>query len=140
VARLYSDVILERFRHPRYLGELAAPHAVAEDVNPLCGDRIRIEIRLEGSAGGEIATMRYRGDACAIALASTDLLAEMVEGRPLAEAARVEREALLAALQADIRPARLRCVTLPLDVLRAALCSLAEGRGAFQKAGPPPSA
>jgi len=119
VGTLYSDVILDRFRHPRYLGELDAPDAVHEDVNPLCGDRIRVEVRLD--AGAEIGAVRYRGDACAIALASADLLAEMVEGRPVRDALRVDRDTLLRALQAEIRPSRLRCVALPLDVLRAAL-------------------
>src|SRR5574342_1217185 len=118
VGRLYGDVILDRFKNPRYLGELDVPDAAHEDVNPLCGDRIRMEVRLDGR---EIEAVRYRGDACAIALASAALLAEMVEGRPAAEALRVDRAALLAALQAEIRPSRLRCVTLPLDVLHAAL-------------------
>ncbi len=128
VARLYSDVILDRFRHPRYQGELDAPHAAHEDVNPLCGDRIRIEVRVNGGATPEVEAVRYRGDACAIALASADLLAEMVEGRSLDDAARVDRAALLAALQAEIRPSRLRCVTLPLDVLRAALAGAGVAR------------
>jgi len=121
VGRLYSEVILDRFKHPRYFGELDVPDAAHEDVNPLCGDRIRVELRLDGGAGGAIEAIRYRGDACAIALASADLLAEMVEGRPAREALRVDRQALLTALQAEIRPSRLRCVTLPLDVFRAAL-------------------
>ena len=128
VDRLYSDVILDRFKHPRYFGELDAPDAAHEDVNPLCGDRVRIEVRLEGGPSAEIEAVRYRGDACAIALASADLLAEMVEGRPAGEATRVDRDRLLAALQADIRPSRLRCVTLPLDVFRAALAGFEVAR------------
>ena len=124
VAGLYSDVILDRFKHPRYFGELDSPDAASEDVNPLCGDRVRIEIRLDGGAVPEIDAIRYRGDACAIALASADLLAEMVEGRPARDAARVGREELLTALQAQIRPSRLGCVTLPLNVLRSALSAL----------------
>jgi nitrogen fixation NifU-like protein len=121
VARLYSDTILDRFRHPRYLGELLAPDAAHEDVNPLCGDRIRVDLRIGGGPRPVVEGIRYRGDACAIALASADLLAEMVEGRPVEEARRVDRETLLRALGAEIRPSRLRCVTLPLDVMRGAL-------------------
>lgn len=124
MAGLYSDVILDRFKHPRYLGELDAPDAAHEDVNPLCGDRVRIEVRLDAGAAAGIEAVRYRGDACAIALASADVLAEMVEGRSPGEAARVDRARLLAALGAEIRPSRLRCVTLPLDVLRGALAAL----------------
>jgi len=121
VGTLYGDVILDRYKHPRYLGELDGPDAVHEDVNPLCGDRIRIEVHLD--PGADIRAVRYRGDACAIALASADLLAEMVEGRPVREALRVDRDALLRALQAEIRPSRLRCVGLPVDVLRGALAA-----------------
>jgi nitrogen fixation NifU-like protein len=119
MARLYSDVVLERFKHPRYFGELDAPDAAHEDVNPLCGDRLRVELRLDDA--GAVEAMRYRGDACAISLATADLLAEMVEGRPAREALGVDRDRLLDALGTQIRPSRLRCVTLPLDVFRAAL-------------------
>jgi nitrogen fixation NifU-like protein len=122
VGPLYGEVVLDRFRHPRHAGELDAPDAAHEDVNPLCGDRIRLEVRLDG---GTVETVRHRGDACAIALASADLLAEMAEGRPVGEVLRIDRPALLSALRAEIRPSRLRCVSLPLDVLRAALAGAA---------------
>lgn len=122
VAPLYGDVILDRFRHPRHMGELDAPDGSHEDVNPLCGDRIRMEVRL--GPGSEVEAVRFRGDACAIAIASADLLAELVEGRPAREAARVGRDTLLAALRAPIRPSRLACVSLPLTVFQAALASV----------------
>jgi nitrogen fixation NifU-like protein len=116
---LYGGVILERFRHPRRFGELPGADATHEDVNPLCGDRLRVEVRL--GAGREIEAIRFQGDACAIATASADLLAEMTEGRPAAEALGLERDALVAALGAPIRASRLGCVSLPLAVLRGAL-------------------
>jgi nitrogen fixation protein NifU and related proteins len=118
-APLYGGVILDRFRHPRHFGELPGADAVHEDVNPLCGDRIRVELRF--GPGREIEAIRFQGDACAIATASADLLAEMVEGRPAPEALRIERDALLTALEAPIRASRLSCVSLPLAVLRGAL-------------------
>ena len=95
-----------------------------EDVNPLCGDRLRAELRL--GAGHEIEAIRFQGDACAIATASADLLAEMVEGRPASDALRLERDAVVAALGAPIRASRLACVSLPLAVLRGALGAGAE--------------
>ena len=123
-APLYGGVILERFRHPRHFGELPGADAVYEDVNPLCGDRLRVELRL--GAGREVEAIRFQGDACAIATASADLLAEMVEGRPAEDALRLERDALVAALGAPIRASRLGCVSLPLAVLRGALGAGAE--------------
>ena len=115
---LYSDTIRERWRQPRFRGELPGATAVAEDVNPLCGDRVRMMLRLRD---GAIDAVRYTGDSCAICSASADVLAELIEGRPAAEAARLTSEDVLAVLQADIRPTRMRCVTLPLTVLQKAL-------------------
>ncbi|MCI0547141.1 MAG: iron-sulfur cluster assembly scaffold protein [Candidatus Rokubacteria bacterium] len=138
-APLYGGLILERFRHPRHFGELPGADAVHEDVNPLCGDRLRIELRL--GADQDVEAVRFQGDACAIATASADLLAEMVEGRPVTDALRLERDQLLAALGAPIRASRLGCVSLPLAVLRGALGAgadrIAAVRGRDAASAPP---
>ena len=115
---LYSDTIRERWRQPRFRGELPGATAVSEDVNPLCGDRVRMMLRLRD---GAVDAVRYTGDSCAICSASADVLAELIEGRPAAAAAKVTSEDVLAVLQADIRPTRMRCVTLPFTVLQKAL-------------------
>lgn len=114
----YSAVIWQHYRAPRNFGSLPEPDAAHEDVNPLCGDRIRMELHLRG---GIVAAVRFRGDACAIAVASASVLTELVQGRPVVEAAAVGKEALLEALQADVRPSRIACVLLPLHVLHTAL-------------------
>lgn len=118
---LYSDVIRERWRRPRFRGDLPGATAVAEDVNPLCGDRVRVMLKVDG---GRVAEARFVGDSCAICTAAADVLAELLPGKPTGEAAALGAEDLLAILNADIRPTRMRCVTLPLTVLRTALnCS-----------------
>lgn len=117
-AGLYSDTIRERWRKPRFRGELADATVQAEDVNPLCGDRVRMTFRLEN---GTVGAARFTGDSCAICTASADVAAELVEGRPTADAAGLTAEEVLAVLQADIRPTRMRCVTLPVSVLHKAL-------------------
>jgi nitrogen fixation NifU-like protein len=117
-AGLYSDTIRDRWRRPRYRGELADATATAEDVNPLCGDRVRMTLRVhEGAVEG----VRFTGDSCAICTASADVTAELSEGRPAAAAARLTTDDVLAVLQADIRPTRMRCVSLPITVLQRAL-------------------
>ena len=118
---VYSSVIRERFRAPRYRGALPEANGTFEDVNPLCGDRIRIECRI---AAGTITDARHRGDSCAICAASADVLLESVIGLPLDAALKTTVEDILARLQADIRASRMKCVTLPLTVLQGAL----EGR------------
>jgi nitrogen fixation NifU-like protein len=116
----YSDVIRERWRQPRFRGQLEGATAVAEDVNPLCGDRVRLMLRVQDDL---VAAARFLGDSCAICTASSDVLAEMVEGRRRDEALAVRAADLLEALGTDVRPTRMRCVTLPLNVLATALGS-----------------
>ena len=118
---VYSNLIRERFRHPRYRGTLEHPDAAFEDVNPLCGDRIRIECRL---ADGRLADARHRGDSCAICVASADVLLERAIGQRLDLVWRLTTADLLERLEADVRASRIKCVTLPLTVLQGAL----EGR------------
>jgi nitrogen fixation NifU-like protein len=115
---LYSDIIRERWRRPRFRGDLPDATATAEDVNPLCGDRVRLMLRV---ADGQVAAARFTGDSCAICTASADVVAESVEGKPAAEALKLTSEDVLTILQTDVRPTRLRCVTLPLTVLQQAL-------------------
>ncbi len=114
----YSDVIRQRFRNPRFRGRLATANAAFEDVNPLCGDRIAIECRMEA---GRLAEARHHGDCCAICGASADLLIEMGLGRTAEELRRLGAGDILERLEADIRPTRVKCVTLPLTVLHGAL-------------------
>ncbi len=118
---LYSSVIRERFRHPRFFGELDTPDAVFEDVNPLCGDRVRIQLRFEDD---RIADARFKGDSCAICMASADLLVEMARGRAMGEALDLSPGDLLGRLEATIRPSRMTCVTLPLQVMKGALAAV----------------
>lgn len=115
---LYSDILLDHFRHPRNYGILSAPDVSNEQFNPLCGDRIRIELKLDQSSVNDV---RFKGDACAICTAAASLLTELVHGAPLAEVAGISDEQLLAALESDIQPARMQCVLLPLQALREGL-------------------
>ena len=115
---LYSDVIRERWRKPRHRGELEHATSVAEDVNPLCGDRVRVALRVED---GTVAAGRFTGDSCAICTASADVVVELATGRSVADAARIGAADVLDVLHADVKPTRLRCVTLPITVLGLAL-------------------
>ena len=116
---LYSDVIRDRWRRPRHRGELPGANAVAEDVNPLCGDRVRMMLAV--APEGRITEARFVGDSCAICTASADVVADLIAGRSRGEAAALDVGEVLAVLQAEIRPTRMRCVTLPLSVLAKAL-------------------
>ncbi len=113
----YGDTIQEHFKHPRNYGSLEAPDIRSEDVNPFCGDRVRIEINV--GADAEVREAKFQGDLCMIAKAASSILTEMIMGLPVDRLSEVSEERLIGALNAEIRPARRRCATLPLTVLQS---------------------
>ncbi len=115
---LYSDILLDHFRHPRNYGDLPEADVSYESFNPLCGDRIRIELRLQNSV---VQEARFKGDGCAISTAAASLLTELIHGIHLSELTKVTDEQLIAALESDIKPTRLQCALLPLEALNAGL-------------------
>lgn len=115
---LYSDTLLDHFRHPRNYGDLPAANVTYESFNPVCGDRIRIALKLNDTI---VEAARFKGDACAISTAAASLLTEMIVGSSIVEASSILDDRLISALESDIKPARLQCALLPLEALRAGL-------------------
>jgi len=115
---LYSDILLDHFRHPRNYGSLGAPDISNEQFNPLCGDRIRLELKFEQSRVNEA---RFKGDGCAISTAAASLLTELILGKDIEELTNLPDAQLISALESNIQPARLQCALLPLLALREGL-------------------
>jgi nitrogen fixation NifU-like protein len=132
---LYQEVILDHNRRPRNFGTLAAWTHQAEGHNPLCGDRLTLQVRLEGEMVSEIA---FEGSGCAISRASASLMTDSVKGHSVADVrtlfdrfhrmvttppdAEVEDLGKLSAL-AGVRefPVRVKCASLAWHTLKAAL-------------------
>ncbi|HEY2374674.1 MAG TPA: iron-sulfur cluster assembly scaffold protein [Gemmatimonadaceae bacterium] len=114
----YGSAITEHFRRPRNYGSLPNASAEAEGVNPLCGDRVRVAIRLDA---GTIVDARFTANACAICIAAASLLTERLPGMSSAAASRLSDDDALALLQSSVPAARRRCATLPLEALHRAL-------------------
>ena len=115
----YGSVIAEHFRRPRNQGPLPDATASAEVVNPLCGDRIRLAVLVDGDS---IVEARFVANACAICIASASLLTEHVRGLSPSDAARLGDESVLALVGA-VPAGRTRCATLPVEALRRALAA-----------------
>jgi len=115
---LYSDVLLDHFRHPRNYGSIDAPDISYESFNPLCGDRIRIELKLDQAT---VQEARFKGDGCAISTAAASLLTELLIGTSIEQAAAISDDELISALESDIQPTRRQCALLPLEALRQGL-------------------
>jgi nitrogen fixation NifU-like protein len=114
---IYKEYILDHYRNPRNFGHLEAPDAVAEDLNPLCGDQIRIELKIKD---GTIEDVRFYGKGCAISQAATSMLTESIRGQRLEDVARIPAEQVVESVGIGISPARMKCATLGLKVLKSA--------------------
>lgn len=114
-------IVLEHFRRPRNRGRLDRPDASVEGANPLCGDRVRVELRAEH---GTIADARFTADACALCVAAASLLTERVRGMRVDAVSSVDERWLFASLEGEPPAPRRKCATLPLDTLRRAAAGL----------------
>lgn len=112
----YSKVLVDHFRRPRNRGTMAHPTISEEGANRLCGDRIRIELRLQR---GSVVEAKFSANACALCVAAASVLTELVTGAPLDEVDTLTIDDLLRALGAEVPEGRRNCVRLPLTVLHA---------------------
>jgi nitrogen fixation NifU-like protein len=121
---LYREVIIDRYKNPQYRGALE-PHDISfEDDNPLCGDHIRVDLRVDEN--GVVTEAVFDGQGCAISQASADLLMESVQGKNLEEVKAISKEDLLEMLGIELGPVRLKCALLSLKVLKAGVYGLGE--------------
>jgi nitrogen fixation NifU-like protein len=119
---LYRELIIDRYKNPRMRGTLDPHDYSYEDDNPLCGDHIRIDLRVD--ADGKVTEAAFTGEGCAISQASADLLMESVVGKPLEEVKSYSKEALLETLGIELGPVRMKCALLSLKVLKAGVYGL----------------
>ncbi len=135
---LYQDVILDHSRHPRHFGPLPEATHHAEGYNPLCGDRVTINLILD--ANDKIADIKFEGKGCAISQASASMMTDMVVGRTIEEAEKLmggflhlvkgedatdlqgdEREQLDVMAGVSAFPMRVKCATLAWHTMKSAL-------------------
>jgi nitrogen fixation protein NifU and related proteins len=121
---LYREIIVERYKEPLYRGTLDPHDITFEDENPLCGDQIRIDLRVNGE--NIVTEAAFSGHGCAISQASADLLLESVIGKSLDEIRKLTKQDVLDNLGIELGPVRLKCALLSLKVLKAGVYGLGE--------------
>jgi nitrogen fixation NifU-like protein len=121
---LYREVIIEHYKNPSYRGKLDPNDISFADNNPLCGDHIQIDLRVDND--GRVSEARFDGHGCAISQASADLLMESIVGKPIAEVKKLGKQDILDMLGIDLGPVRLKCALLSLKVLKAGVYGLGE--------------
>lgn len=122
---LYRQLIIDRYKNPLYRGSLDPYDLGYEDDNPLCGDHIRIEMRV--TQDGIVSEAVFDGKGCSISQASADLLVEFVIGKTIEEVKEISKEVVLDMLGIELGPVRLKCALLSLKVLKGSVYRLGEG-------------
>jgi nitrogen fixation protein NifU and related proteins len=114
---LYRDYILDHYKNPRNFGTLDPHDRDFHDHNPLCGDELGVDLRLED---GRIEDLRFHGQGCAISQAAASIASEELIGMELEEAAALPADWIIDLLGIEITPARRKCALLALKVMRGA--------------------
>jgi nitrogen fixation NifU-like protein len=121
---LYREIIIDRYKNPHYRGSLDPNDITFEDDNPLCGDHIRIDLRVDENE--RVSEAVFDGHGCAISQASADLLMETIIDKPLVEVRELSKDDILDLLGIELGPVRLKCALLSLKVLKAGVYGLGE--------------
>ena len=121
---LYREVIIERYKNPGYKGTLEPNDISFEDENPLCGDFLHIDLKVDDN--DVITDAKFEGHGCAISMASADLVLESLIGKTLEDAKELTKQDVLDLLGIELSPVRLKCALLSLKVTKAAAYELKE--------------
>jgi nitrogen fixation NifU-like protein len=115
---LYRDYILDHYKNPKNFGELTERDLSFHDKNPLCGDEMEVQIKVEG---GRIADLKWHGQGCAISQAAASIASEELIGMQLDDAAKLDADWMLEQMGITISATRRKCALLNLKVLRGAV-------------------
>ena len=114
---LYRENILDHYQNPRNYGTLDHHDISYQDDNPLCGDVIRIDIKLDDQK--RVSQVAFSGEGCAISQASASMLTEEIMGKTLDEVKQMSKDDVLDMLGIQVGPVRIKCALLSLKVLKA---------------------
>ena len=117
---MFQEIILQLYRSPHNFGPLEGPDLSGEESNPLCGDRITLELKLDPSRE-RVTEVRFHGEGCAISVASASLLTDKLKGLTLGEVQRLSRDDVLHLVGIPLSPVRVKCALTGFAALGRAL-------------------
>ncbi len=123
---LYREQIIDHYQHPHNHGTIENPDISYEDSNPLCGDKIRIDMRVKD---GVVEDIKFSGKGCAISQASASMLTDEIIGKPLEEIRNLDKQTILDLLGIPLGPTRIKCALLSLKVVKGGAYGMHEWPG-----------
>ncbi len=119
---LYSEIILDHYRHPHNSGALKNPTVRVTEYNPLCGDAITMDVVVEKK--GNVKEIKFFGEGCAISQAAASLLTDTLLGMSIKKIQQMSANDILQLLHIPISPGRMKCALLPLSVAKKAAAQI----------------
>ncbi|GAG20444.1 unnamed protein product, partial [marine sediment metagenome] len=114
---LYSEKVMEHFRHPRNVGEIKNPDGIGHVGNPICGDIMELYIKVKNN---KIIDAKFKTFGCGAAIATSSMITGMVKGKTIEEALRISNKAVVEALD-GLPPIKMHCSVLAKDALKSAI-------------------
>ena len=114
---MFNEIVLEHFRNPHNAGELANANATVEVTNPVCGDILRLSVRVEGNS---IVEIRFKTQGCVAAIAASSILTDLLAGKSRALAGEITAELISRSLN-NLPPASFHAAQLCVDAVAALL-------------------
>jgi nitrogen fixation NifU-like protein len=113
--QLYRELIIDHYQHPHNHGTIENADISYEDTNPLCGDKIRIDMKVRD---GIVEDVKFTGKGCAISQASASMLTDEIKGKTLEEVKRLDKQTVFDLVGIPLGPSRVKCALLPLKVVK----------------------
>jgi nitrogen fixation NifU-like protein len=128
----YSKKVMEHIQNPRNMGEIKNPDGVGTEGNPICGDVMRLYIKVSkpqrGKGSERIKDIKFQTLGCGAAIASSSMLTTMVKGKTLKEAEKITRKSIADAL-GGLPPVKIHCSVLAADALKKAIADFRKKKG-----------
>lgn len=122
---IYSENIIDHYKDPRNFGNLENFNISLNDSNPLCGDRIRVDMLIEDNL---IKDIKYGCEGCAISRASSSIISEKIKNMNVENVIKLNKEFVIDALGIQLNPIRMKCALLSLRAIQKAIIKYAGGK------------
>ena len=123
---IYKENILDHFRNPRNFGEINNADIENSGLNPVCGDMIKMFVKLDEN--NNVTDVKFKGNGCAISVASTSMLTERLKGKNLEEVKKISKDEIIGMLGIELGLVRLKCGLLCLNTLNNGIKIMEESR------------